>query len=300
MAGMVVPDTRYPLPETKEAAMSAERIHRARSDDGTEIAGRVQGEGPPLVLVHGAFADGDLEWEGLLPRLSEQFTCYTMSTRGRGLSADHADHSPERVVEDVRAFVDSIGEPVALAGVSGGGMHALGAAARSNSVSALAVYEPVVFEAMEEGDHASFRNAVVETCAAVAGGRPAEPALTFLGFIANAEEREALSGAPDMLEEVGRYGPIDLLEFQHHVAGYPSPSPTAPETLARIAAPVLILHGSRSARTWFGRGARHVAEHVAGSHKREIEGAGHLAVALGVEAVADAFVDFLAEAPQPA
>ena len=28
-----------------------ERIHRAVSADGTEIAGRVQGHGPPLILV---------------------------------------------------------------------------------------------------------------------------------------------------------------------------------------------------------------------------------------------------------
>lgn len=279
--------------------MAKERIHRAASEDGTRIAGRVRGEGPALVLVHGAFADGDLEWEALLPRLSERFTCYTMSTRGRGLSEDHADHSPARIVADVTAFVESIGEPVALAGVSGGGMHALGAAARSDAVSALAVYEPVVFEAMEEADSAGYHEAVVDTCAAIVRSRPAEAALTFLRFVANEGEREALSEAEDMLEEVGRYGPIDLLEFQHHVAGYPGPSPTASETLARITAPVLILHGSRSAMSWFARGARHVAEHVDDAHVREIEGAGHLAVALGVEAVADEFVDFLVSTPQP-
>jgi len=33
---------------------------------------------------------------------------------GRGLSANHPDHSPKRLVEDITAFVDSIGEPVGL------------------------------------------------------------------------------------------------------------------------------------------------------------------------------------------
>lgn len=37
-----------------------------------------------------------------------------MDTRGRGLSADHPDHSPERLVQDVTAFAASIGEPVGL------------------------------------------------------------------------------------------------------------------------------------------------------------------------------------------
>ncbi len=37
--------------------MTNERIHRAMSRDGTEIAGRVYGQGPPLVLVHGAMDD---------------------------------------------------------------------------------------------------------------------------------------------------------------------------------------------------------------------------------------------------
>ena len=277
--------------------MSEERIHRTVSEDGTRIAGRVHGQGAPLVLVHGAFADGDLEWEALLPRLADRFTCYLMSTRGRGLSADHADHSPRRVVQDVTAFVESIGEPVALAGVSGGGMHALGAAAQTDAVSTLAVYEPVVFEVIDDATRAAYHEAVVGAGRAVVNGRPAEAALTFLSFIANDAERAMLSEAEDMLEQVGRYGPIDLLEFQHHVAGYPGSSPTAPDTLTRIAAPTLILHGSHTARPWFGEAARHVAEHVADAEVQEIPEAGHLAVALGVEAVADAFISFLAEAP---
>ena len=34
--------------------MTEKQIHRVNSDDGTEIVGSVQGNGPPLVLVHGA------------------------------------------------------------------------------------------------------------------------------------------------------------------------------------------------------------------------------------------------------
>ena len=106
--------------------MNEKRIHRAVSADGTEIAGRVVGEGPALVLVHGGIGHGDLAWEALLPHLTDRFTCYLPSTRGRGLSSDNPDHSPARLEEDVTAFVDSIGEPVCLVGWSGSGAWVLG------------------------------------------------------------------------------------------------------------------------------------------------------------------------------
>jgi pimeloyl-ACP methyl ester carboxylesterase len=35
------------------------RVQVAISADGTEIVGRVRGQGPPLVLVHGGWGDGE-------------------------------------------------------------------------------------------------------------------------------------------------------------------------------------------------------------------------------------------------
>ena len=86
--------------------MDERRIQRAVSADGTEIVGRVIGQGPPLVLVHGAIGDGEFAWTELLPHLTDRFTCYLPSTRGRGLSGDHPDHSLPRLQEDVDAFAD--------------------------------------------------------------------------------------------------------------------------------------------------------------------------------------------------
>jgi pimeloyl-ACP methyl ester carboxylesterase len=91
-----------------------DQIHVAVSNDGTKIAGRVQGQGAPIVLVHGGLGDGEVSWFFMLPFLVEHFTCYLMSTRGRGLSGDNADHSRERQFEDVAAFVEGIGEPVGV------------------------------------------------------------------------------------------------------------------------------------------------------------------------------------------
>jgi hypothetical protein len=52
----------------------------------------------------------------MLPLLVERFTCYLMSTRGRGLSGDNANHARERQFEDVAAFVQTIGEPARVFG----------------------------------------------------------------------------------------------------------------------------------------------------------------------------------------
>ena len=129
--------------------MDEDQIHAAISNDGTRIAGRVQGQGSPLVLVHGGLGDGDVAWLFMLPFLVEHFTCYPLSTRGRGSSGDSADHSRERQFEDVAAFAQSIGEPVALFGHSSGAVWALGGAALSPAdVRALALYEPP-FPALE-------------------------------------------------------------------------------------------------------------------------------------------------------
>ena len=52
--------------------MTHTRVHRAVSADGTEIAGRVQGEGPALVLVHGGIGDGDCNDEGRSSKLTSK------------------------------------------------------------------------------------------------------------------------------------------------------------------------------------------------------------------------------------
>jgi pimeloyl-ACP methyl ester carboxylesterase len=122
-----------------------QHLHHATSPDGTQIAGRVHGRGPSLVLVHGGISDGDMAWAATLPYLSQNFTCFLANTRGRGQSADSPDHSPGRLVDDIIAFAESIGEPVFIAGLSSGAAQALAVAARSDAISAVAAWEPANF-----------------------------------------------------------------------------------------------------------------------------------------------------------
>ena len=110
------------------------------SADGTPIAVWRSGEGPPLVLVHGATAD-HTRWSPVLPALEEHFTVLAMDRRGRGGSGDSEDYSLECEVEDVLAVVEWAGDEVNLLGHSYGGLCALEAALRTDRIRKLVVYE---------------------------------------------------------------------------------------------------------------------------------------------------------------
>lgn len=56
--------------------------------DGTRIAFRCSGDGPALLLVHGATYDHATAWRKVLPELERRFTVYPMDRRGRGGSGD--------------------------------------------------------------------------------------------------------------------------------------------------------------------------------------------------------------------
>lgn len=273
-------------------------IHRAVSDDGTEIAGRVHGEGPPLILVPGAMGDGEFVWDPLLPLLTDRFTCYTMSVRSRGLSGHSTDLSTDRRIQDVVAFVESVGEPAGLLGWSQGGQLVLGAAERTDAVSALVAYEPAVLEATSEEEFAHLTDAVTRLGELAAADRPVDAARSFFEWVSTEEELDEMDEA--MLVAFSEGGAANVQVFLQEVEGLDEEagtSPTDAAELAKIAAPVLLLHGARS-DPWFINGIHHVAEHVTDSQVREIDGTGHMGPILTPEAVADEVTRFLAATPE--
>jgi len=271
--------------------MTDARIQRAVSADGTEIAGRVRGQGPALVLVHGGIGDGDVAWEALLPHLTDKFTCYLPSTRGRGLSGDDPDHSPARLEEDVTAFVDSIGEPVCLVGWSGSGAWVLGAAARSASVAAVAEYEPGVVSVMSDDDLARTSATMERVGMAAADGRLVDAVRAFAAWICTDAELAALEES-DFYERWAGCVPA-MLRFVEQDASHEGPRSTDPEALARVVVPVLLLRGRQTRLgTWFADAARHIALHVSDPHLRELPGAGHFAPVLSPEQLAKQLIRF--------
>jgi pimeloyl-ACP methyl ester carboxylesterase len=278
----------------------SERIHRAIAADGTAIAARVHGQGPPVVLVHGGAGDGEVGWRHLLPHLTGDITCYAMSTRGRGLSQDHPDHTLEALTSDVVAIAESVGEPVGLVGWSLGGTIALGAAADSPALSGVAVYEPGVFDVPHRsnplGDEEKMR--AIEQAGATL--EPAEVPRRLLADIMTHEERHALE-ADNAFEAWAPNVPTVLRELPMTLEGLASGgfSPTAPATLASVTVPVLYLHGTRTPSTWYVDGADHLARYVADIRVTPIDDVGHFAPMLAPEPLAAALIRFFSAERRP-
>ncbi len=279
--------------------MNDARTHRAVSTDGTEIAGRVLGNGPALVLVHGGIGDGESAWDAMLPHLADKFTCYVPSTRGRGLSADAPDHAPPRLEDDVVAFVESIGEPVCLVGWSGSGAWVLGAAARSEGVAAVAVYEPTLIPMMGKDDLADTLAAMQRVGAAAADDRLIDAVRTFTSWIGTEKERAAL--AQTSFDDVWAQRVPAMLRFVQQDGSYDGPRSTDPEALARIRVPVLVLTGQQTRlHPFFSAAAEFITQHVTTSQIWELPGVGHFAPVLAPQSVADELTTFFESAWQPA
>jgi pimeloyl-ACP methyl ester carboxylesterase len=97
------------------------------------------------VLVHGSIQDHSVS-APLVEALRPDFTTYAMDRRGFGASGDGPSYSLDREFADVAAVVDEVaarsGRRVALWGHSFGAGCAMGAAARTENVGSLLLYEP--------------------------------------------------------------------------------------------------------------------------------------------------------------
>jgi pimeloyl-ACP methyl ester carboxylesterase len=118
-------------------------MQTVRSRDGTTIAFWRSGDGPPLLLVHGATADHSTTWRFVLPELERRFTVYAMDRRGRGGSGDSSQYDLQREAEDVAAVIGSVGGPVNVVGHSYGALCALEAALIAPNLRRLVLYEGV-------------------------------------------------------------------------------------------------------------------------------------------------------------
>ena len=68
-------------------AEAAAVLEHVTSSDGTRIGYRRSGQGPPLVLIHGA-TGAHWSFRYLVPAIVDRFTVYAVDRRGRGESGD--------------------------------------------------------------------------------------------------------------------------------------------------------------------------------------------------------------------
>jgi len=217
------------------------RMLRTTSKDGTEIVARFRGQGPPVVLLPAGPGDSELSWRHVVPFLSEQCTCYLLETRGRGESGDDPDHSPDRLVEDVAAVAESIGEPVGLVGW-GSALAARVAARNGAAVFAVALYELGAGEVMSEESGKRMGEVFAGVGKLVAEGRLVDAAQAFIegGDVMYSREDLATGAPMEFWEAAASRLPLFLQESKQ-AAGSGQPGPTSPSELGKITVPVLLL-----------------------------------------------------------
>ena len=124
-----------------------------------QIGLRVEGRGPPIVLLHSSMSSKS-QWRELIESLRDRYRLIAIDLLGYGESAmpssceRYSLRDEVRLVESVLARELQPGEQFHLIGHSYGGMVALQLAAQAQSqrVRSLSLFEPIAFHLLPAGD----------------------------------------------------------------------------------------------------------------------------------------------------
>ena len=256
-------------------------LRHVTSPEGVRIACQVSGEGPPVVLVHGA---GSARWSFDLvrPQLESRFTVIAIDRRGRGDSSDAQGYDVEREFEDVAAVVRDAGQGALLVGHSYGALIAAGAAQRLDGLPRLVLYEPPMGAVLADAELIDRWERLIQE---------GEDDAVLREFF-----REVAGYSDDQIDELA-LSPV--WERRKQVL------PTLPrelraelafrldrDALAMLATPTLMLLGSESPE-WARRSTEAYSEALPHAELRILEGHGHGANTSGPELLAAEVARFL-------
>ena len=257
-----------------------------RSADGTRIAFRSVGSGPPVVIVHGGMGTS-AGWGRVAAKLAERFEVFAFDRRGRGQSDDGSRaYSFDRELEDLEAVLAVAGPGAALLGHSFGGAVALETARRAKpgQLRAVAVYEPAV------GVGAAIAPEQIERMQVLlAGGEPdaaldiAIAGLDAAGLVA-ADPRPPGARRPEAALALAATVPREL-------RGVTAPG-FAPDRYAALELPALVLVGTRSPDIQ-RRNCEQLATALPHAQLAKLEDLGHVAHTAAPLTVASAVTAFL-------
>jgi pimeloyl-ACP methyl ester carboxylesterase len=260
------------------------------SADGTPIAVFSAGDGPPLVLVHGATAD-HTTWRTSGPLLAARHTTHAVDRRGRGASGDAPDYAIEREFEDLVAVVEGLaaesGGAVDVVGHSYGGRIGLGAALLSPRIRRLVVYEGAPPPASGRGYQDD--GALPRIEALVAAGDRDEALAAFMGDIVGMPEAELAAFRADPIWP-RRAAAVETTIRELRAEVGPAASLHA---LGRVRQPVLQILGGASSAV-FGEATRALDARLRSGRLVTIEGARHAAHHTHAPAFVAAIEAFLA------
>jgi alpha-beta hydrolase superfamily lysophospholipase len=254
-----------------------------QSADGTSIGYTLSGAGPCILLVHGAAVD---RRSCLLlgTVLADSRQVAAMDRRGRGLSPDgNREYSLTRETEDVLAVLEALPPPVHAVGISFGSLPVLEAAARSDRLAAVTLFEPPI----RTPAHAFIPAARMEDMERmVAESRFADAVDVALreGVAASEDELREVAAVPGASAALEALMPVTVREF-HEVGRY------VPQQamLAAIRVPVTVLVGSTS-HAQFRAAADLLAAKDPAIRTRVLPGLSHLASLMAPAPLAEAIL----------
>jgi pimeloyl-ACP methyl ester carboxylesterase len=248
-------------------------MEEVRSRDGTKIAFDRLGEGPPLILVFGAFSyrkfPKSVELAELLAR---RFTVVNYDRRGRGDSGDTPPFAVEREIEDLEALIEAAGGSAYLWGWSSGAVLALRAAAAGLDVKKVIAYDPI-FLVDEDGSlpPPDFAERLDEL---VAADRRSEAARYFMTDAMGVPR--LIVGAMRLLpmwsrlKRVAHTLPYDFAVTRDTVTG----KRPAAEDWTSLTVPTLVMYGAKAPER-LRRGAEAIAAVLPNAQLRALEGQSH-------------------------
>ncbi|WP_217170118.1 alpha/beta fold hydrolase [Streptomyces sp. AC512_CC834] len=258
-----------------------------RDGDGGDLFYEVHGEGEPLVLVHGSWADRT-DWAPLLDAgLPESFRVVAYDRRGHGGSGAAPEPGSRRQDEDDLATLleEAVGEPAHVVGNSFGGSVTLGLAARRPELfRSVGVHEPPLLGVVADDPAAAglLRPTVTGIASVVALIREGErerAARVFVNDVALGpgaweempeEDRRAVAALADTFADEQADPDWATLDLDALGSGG-----LGSGALDRGALPVLLTHGTDSP-PWFVTVLDRLTEALPDVRRVDIEGAGHV------------------------
>jgi len=256
-------------------------LRHIATPDGLRIACEVSGQGPPLVLVHGA---GSARWafDLVRPHLEPHFTVMAIDRRGRGDSGDGDTYAVEDEYGDVVAVMREAGEDAFLFGHSYGGLVAAGAAALLHGLPRLILYEPAV------GGRLAAPEVIDRWEQLLASGEREQMVRDFLrdtgGY--TQDEIEAVRAGPTWTSRL-EAAPSAIRELRAELAFRLDQA-----SVGEIAAPTLLLLGTESP-DWAHRSIEAYSGALRNATVHTLEGHGHGAIVSGPELLASEIERFL-------
>jgi pimeloyl-ACP methyl ester carboxylesterase len=241
-------------------------MRKVVSRDGTTIAYEKTGEGPPIVLLNGAFRDHTI-FDSLVPALAPRCTTYTYDRRGRGESGDAPEYAVEREIEDLEAMIEETGgQAVVFAGSCGANL-AIEAALRGAPITKLALHEPFY---RIEGYPKPPANSLEILRALLAEERRSEAVEFFLA--------ELLDFTPELIAD-WRKGPLWAInEANAHTLPYDTAAcgdfEVPAERLAAYRTQTLVVSSDHTS-DWLSAAARATARALANGWGVELPGSWH-------------------------